>query len=67
MEGIKELLAANRCGGGLGEAMVSARLLAKTVGRVMALHVVCGDVVCRMTRSGYKLIAAATGLPPDAP
>jgi hypothetical protein len=66
-KGIKELLAANRRGGGLGEAMVSARLLAKTVGRVMALHVVCGDVVRRMTRSGYRLIAAATGLPPDAP
>ena len=49
--GIKELLEANRRGSGVGAgAQVSARLLAKTVGRIMALHVVCGNVVRRLTR-----------------
>jgi len=66
-KGIKELLAANRRGGGVyASAQVSARLLAKTIGRIMALHVVCGDVVRRMTRSAYAAIAAATGLPSTA-
>jgi hypothetical protein len=67
VRGIKDLLAANRRGGGVGEIAVSARLLAKAVGRIMALHVVCGDVVRRMTRSGYALITKATGMPPGTP
>jgi hypothetical protein len=66
--GIKEFQEANRRGGGVGAgAQVSARLLAKTVGRIMALHVVCGNVVRRLTRGGYGLIAKATGMPPDIP
>ena len=68
VRGIAELLAANRRGGGISAgAEVSARLLSKTVGHIMALHVVCGDVVRRMTRGGYSLMCVATGLPPDSP
>jgi hypothetical protein len=66
--GIKELLEANRRGGGVGtEAHVSAQLLAKTVGCIMALHVVCGNVVRRPTRGGYGLITKVTSMPPDTP
>ena len=65
VRGIRELLAANRRSGGIGES--SARLLAKTVGRIMALHVVCGNVVRRLTRDCYRLIALATDVDPDAP
>ena len=61
VRGIKDLLAANRRGGGVNIAYVSARLLAKTVGRIMALMTVCGNAVRRMTRRSYNLITAATG------
>ena len=64
---IKDLFAANKRGGNFGEVAVSTRLLAKTVGRVMALHMVCGDAIRRMTKRGYALIAKATGMPPDTP
>ena len=68
LRGIKDLLEANRGGGGGLEAraLVSARSLAKTMGRIMALQVVCGDVVRWMTRIGYACIAAATCLGPSA-
>ena len=50
VRGILELLAANRRSSGVGET--SAGLLAKIVGRIMALHVVCVYVVRRLTRGG---------------
>ena len=33
----------------------------------MVLHVVCGNVVRRLTRGGYRKIALATDMDPDAP
>ena len=49
---IRELLAVNRRSGGVGES--SARLPAKTVDRVMALVVVCGNVFRHPTQGEYR-------------
>ena len=42
-------------------------MLAKAVGRIMARHVVCGNICRHLTRGGYRQIALATDVDPDAP
>ena len=45
---------------------IPIRLLAESVGRIMATHTAVGDVARRETRASYAFIAALTGVPPDA-
>ena len=36
-------------------------------GKIMALHIVIGNVARRMTRAAYAFVAEVTGVPVDTP